>query len=74
VYEPVDSTKIPTGADGKQIGAFLLHGGGGDHRGVEPLSLLLASKLGWKIATMTHPGHLYLHDESRDWPRRHDQS
>src|SRR5882724_7178483 len=47
VYEPEDSSKIPTGPGGKKIGAFLLHGGGGDHRKMEPLSLLLASKLGW---------------------------
>ncbi|MCC6177318.1 MAG: hypothetical protein IT305_18620 [Chloroflexi bacterium] len=68
VYEPTDPDAVPTGADGRRIGAFLLHGGGGDHRAMEPLALLLASKLGWKVATMSHPGHLYLNDPSRDWP------
>ncbi|MCC7368707.1 MAG: hypothetical protein IT306_09805 [Chloroflexi bacterium] len=68
VYQPKDESAIPTGPDGKKIGAFLLHGGGGDHRGMEPLALLLARKLGWKIATLSHPGHLYLHDDGRDWP------
>jgi hypothetical protein len=68
VYQPMDPDAVPVGPDGKRIGAFLLHGGGGDHRGTEPLALLLAGKLGWKVATMSHPGHLYLHDPSRDWP------
>ena len=68
VYTPIDEGRVPRGADGKRIGAFLLHGGGGDHRGMEPLSLLLAGKLGWRVATMTYPGQLYLYDVSRDWP------
>ena len=33
VYEPEDAGKIPLGADGKKIGAFLLHGGQ-DARGI----------------------------------------
>jgi hypothetical protein len=68
VYEPANPADVPRGADGKKIGAFLLHGGGGDHRGMEPLALLLTGKLGYKIATMTYPGQLYLLDPSRDWP------
>jgi hypothetical protein len=68
VYEPVDPGAVPRGADGHKIGAFLLHGGGGDHRGMEPLALLLAGKLGWKVATMTYPGQLYLLDPIRNWP------
>ena len=34
----------------------------------EPMAPLLASKFGYKVASMTYPGHLYLHDPSRDWP------
>ena len=30
VHEPVDANKIPTGADGKKAGFFLLHGGSCD--------------------------------------------
>jgi len=67
-YEPQDPSRIPVGADRKKAGIFLLHGGGGDHRGVEPLALLLAGKLGFKVASLSYPGHLYLYDPSRDWP------
>src|SRR5687767_11736822 len=52
VYQPEDPSRIPTGADGKKIGVFLQHGGGGDHRGQEPMATLLASKFGYKVATM----------------------
>jgi hypothetical protein len=68
VYEPANPADVPLGADGQKIGVFLLHGGGGDHRGMEPLALLLSSKLGYKVATMTYPGQLYLLDSSRNWP------
>jgi hypothetical protein len=68
VYQPEDPSRIPTGADGKKIGVFLQHGGGGDHRGQEPLATLLASKFGYKVATMTYPGHLYFPDPERNWP------
>jgi hypothetical protein len=68
VYEPEDPTQIAVGADGKKVGIFLLHGGGGDHRGKDKMGRFLASKFGYKVATMTYPGHLYLLDPSRDWP------
>ena len=68
VYEPEDPTRIAVGADGKKVGIFLLHGGGGDHRGKDKMGRFLASKFGYKVATMTYPGHLYLLDPSRDWP------
>jgi hypothetical protein len=68
VYQPRAAERVPTGADGRKVGAFLLHGGGGDHRGMEPLALLLAGRLGWRVATMTYPGQLYFPDPSRDWP------
>ena len=34
VHEPVDPSKIPTGADGKKAGFFLLHGGSSDFKGM----------------------------------------
>lgn len=68
VYEPEDPSKIPVGPDGKKIGVFFLHGGSGDHRSMEKQSLLVARKFGYKVATMTYPGRLYLPDPSRDWP------
>ena len=68
VYEPEDATKIATGADGRKVGMFILHGGSGDFRSMERLSRLLAGKFGYKIASMTYPGRLYLPNPSRDWP------
>jgi hypothetical protein len=65
VFEPDD---VPRGADGKRIGLFILHGGAGDHRGKASMARLIAGKLGYKVATMTYPGKLYLDDESREWP------
>jgi len=68
VFEPEDSSKIPVGPDGKKIGIFMIHGGGGDHRGLIPRARLVASKFGIKVVTMTYPGQLYLLDPSRNWP------
>jgi poly(3-hydroxybutyrate) depolymerase len=68
VYEPQDASRIPLGADGKKAGVFLLHGGAGDHRDMDPLARLLAAKFGFKVASMTYPGQLYLPDPSRAWP------
>ena len=66
LYEP--DTEIPVGADGRKVGVFLTHGGASDWRSMEPLARLLAGKLGYRIASMTYPGRLYLPDPSRDWP------
>jgi hypothetical protein len=68
VYEPADPNATAVGADGKRVGIFLLHGGGGDHRGKDRMARFLASKYGYKVVTMTYPGNLYLLDPSRDWP------
>ena len=68
LYEPDDTDDIPTGADGRRVGVFLTHGGASDWRSMEPLARLLAGKLGYRIASMTYPGRLYLPDLSRDWP------
>jgi hypothetical protein len=68
VYEPKDPAKIPTGADGRKIGVFLVHGGFRDWRSMERMGRLLAGKFGIKALAMTCPGRLYLLDPSRDWP------
>src|SRR5256714_15196330 len=68
VYQPADPSKIARGADGKRIGIFLLHGGSGDYKSMEPLAKLFAEKFGCKAVAMTFPGRFYLDDPSRDWP------
>ena len=68
VVEPEDPTLIPTGADGKKIGIFLLHGGAGDWRAMEDLARLLVDTWGYKVVNMTYPGRLYLQDPGRNWP------
>ena len=68
LYEPDDPARVPTGADGRKVGMFLTHGGASDWRSIEPLARLLCAKLGYRIASMTYPGRLYLPDPSRDWP------
>lgn len=73
VYEPADPAQPSRGADGKRIGVFLLHGGSGDYKSMEPMAKLFAAKFGCKSVAMTFPGRLYLDDRSRDWPG-HDQS
>jgi len=49
VHEPVDSARIPSGADGKKCGFFLLHGGSSDFKGIERHAKLLASKFGFRV-------------------------
>ena len=68
VHEPVDSAKIPTGADGKKAGFFLLHGGSSDFKGIERHAKMLASKFGFRVIAGTFPGRFYFPDPSRDWP------
>ena len=68
VYVPKDPSKIPVGPDGKKIGLFMIHGGGGDLRGMDGRARFLATKLGFKVVTMSYPGSLYLLNESHDWP------
>ena len=68
VYEPQDPGRIPVGPDGKKAGLFLLHGGSGDFKHIERISLLLARKFGYKVLAGTFPGRFYLADPSRDWP------
>ena len=68
IYEPEDPGKILVGADGRKAGAYLLSGGDGDFKTMAPVARLLAGKFGFKVATMTYPGRLYLDDPSRNWP------
>lgn len=68
VYEPADPARAARGADGRKIGVFLLHGGSGDYKSMEPVAKLYAGKFGHKAVAMTFPGRLYLDDPSRDWP------
>ncbi|MDH3239772.1 MAG: hypothetical protein OEO83_03815 [Alphaproteobacteria bacterium] len=67
VYEPANG-RVTRGADGKKAGFFLLHGGNGDFKSVEPLALLLAERFGYRAVSMTFPGRLYFPHRSRDWP------
>jgi hypothetical protein len=68
VHEPVDSHRIPSGADGKKAGFLLLHGGSNDFKGIERHAKMLASKFGFKVIAGTFPGRFYFPDPSRDWP------
>ncbi len=70
VYVPTDGARIPIGPDGKKIGLFLIHGGGGDQRSMDGVARFLASKLGFKVVTMSYPGALYLKNATHDWPGR----
>ena len=58
VYEPEDSARIPMAPDGKKAGFFLLHGGFGDFKYVECVSLLLATKFGYKVLVGTFPSQI----------------
>ena len=68
VYEPKDAAQIPTGADGKKVGVFLLHGGVSDFKSVERIARMLAGKFSIKVASITFPGRFYFLDPDRDWP------
>lgn len=68
VHEPVNSGDIATGADGKKVGIFLLHGGSGDFKSMHRQARILSQKLGYKVVSMSYPGRHAFHTESRDWP------
>jgi acetyl esterase/lipase len=68
LFEPERPADVPRGPDGKRVGMFLLHGGGGDQRGKEPMARLIASKLGWRVAVMSYPGHYQFDTPNHDWP------
>jgi hypothetical protein len=68
VYTPMGEAGVATGADGKKVGIFLLHGGDADFKSMATFARLFSEKFNFKVATMTFPGRLYLDDPSRDWP------
>jgi pimeloyl-ACP methyl ester carboxylesterase len=67
VYEP-RSGELATGPDGRKVGVFLIHGGGGDHRSFDTMAKLLAAGKSYKVVTITYPGNLYLRNQTHDWP------
>lgn len=67
VFEP-SQQQVATGPDGRHIGVLLLHGGGHDGRSMAPVAEHLSRYYGYRVVTLTYPGHLYLLDDSRDWP------
>ncbi len=69
VYEPEDPSNISTGADGKKIGIYLLHGGSGDYKSMEPQARHLVAKFGYKVVSGSFPGRLNFDDPGRDWPK-----
>src|SRR5882724_528004 len=68
IYRPQDAKRIPSGADGKKTGVFLLHGGVSDFKSVERIARTLPSKFGIKVVSMTFPGRFYFAAADRDWP------
>ena len=59
IYEPQETKHIPSGADGKKAGMFLLHGGVSDFKSVDRIARTLPSKFGIKVVSMTFPGRFY---------------
>lgn len=70
VHQPEDPSRIARGADGKKIGVFLLHGGSGDFKTMQERADLLATKLGYKVVSMSYPGRHAFHTADRTWPGR----
>ena len=68
VHEPVDSSRIARGADGKKVGIFLFHGGSGDFKSMHRQARMLSKKFGYKVVSMSYPGRHAFHTETRDWP------
>ena len=64
------SSRLPSGfpSPGSEVrqedGVFLLHGGSGDYKSMEPMAKLFAGKFGCKAVAMTFPGRLYLDDQA----------
>jgi hypothetical protein len=66
VYTPSDGD-VARGADGREVGIFVLHGGGADHREFDGFARLLAGHKRFKVATMTYPGHFWFEGD-HVWP------
>lgn len=67
VHEPEDPARIPVGPDGKKVGLFVLHGGGGQHPGKNEFARFLATKFGYKVVNMSYPGNYNLQDPGGKW-------
>jgi hypothetical protein len=65
IHEPAE---VVSGADGRKVGIFLLHGGDGDFTEMEPIARLYSRKFGHKVVSMTYPGRLYFDDPDHRWP------
>lgn len=68
VYVYTPKSEIARGADGKQVGIFLTHGGAGDYKSMDRFAKLFAQRFRYKVVVLTFPGRLNLDDPSRDWP------
>lgn len=68
VWTPRRPEGIARGADGKEVGVFLTHGGSGDFKSMQSFAALFAERFGFKVVVFTFPGRLYFDDPSRDWP------
>ncbi len=68
IYEPIDEGRVPRTDGDRKIGVFLLHGGSGDFRSMGGFARLIATKLGYRVVSMTYPGRLYLENPDRRWP------
>src|SRR5258708_30244234 len=66
IYQPQDAKRIPSGADCKKAGVFLLHGGVSDFKSLEPIARTLPSKFVIKLFSMTFPGRFYFTADDRD--------
>lgn len=67
VHEPEDPSRIPIGPDGRKIGLFILHGGGGHHGGKREFARFLAAKFGYRVVNMSYPGNYNLESPNGDW-------
>lgn len=68
IYEPIEESHRARFADGRRIGLFLLHGGSGDFKDVEELSLLYAERFGYRVVAGTFPGRFAFEDPDAGWP------
>lgn len=67
VHEPEDPARIPVGPDGRKIGLFVLHGGGGHHGGKREFAQMLATKFGYRVVNMSYPGNFNFDDPRGNW-------
>ena len=68
------AAQIARGADGKKIGIFLLHGGSGDYKSMEPMAKLFAEKFGCKAVADDLPRPALSRRSEPRLARRHHPS